>query len=65
MLDNIFGILVKFSMIIVFFLSLCKAGCDRIATDCGKDLEPYGIASMSLWPGPVQTEEVQKTVMGK
>ena len=33
-----------------------KAGCDRMAADCGHELREAGVAMISLWPGPVKTE---------
>ena len=33
-----------------------KAGCDRMAADCGHELRKSGVAMISLWPGPVKTE---------
>ena len=33
-----------------------KAGCDRMAADCGHELKEAGVAMISLWPGPVKTE---------
>merc|ERR1719158_1213768 len=40
-----------------------KAGCDRMAADCGFELKKRGVAMVSLWPGPVKTEYVQDTIM--
>ena len=31
---------------------------DRMAKDMAKDLMPYGVAAVSLWPGLVRTERV-------
>ncbi|MGE0776598.1 MAG: SDR family NAD(P)-dependent oxidoreductase [Sphingomonadaceae bacterium] len=36
-----------------------KAGTDKMAFDIAVDMEPYGVASVSLWPGIVGTEVVQ------
>ena len=36
-----------------------KAGCDRMAADCGHELRKSGVAMISLWPGPVKTEYIQ------
>jgi len=33
-----------------------KAGKDRMAKDCGAELKDFGVAFVSLWPGPVKTE---------
>jgi len=35
-----------------------KAGCDRMAADCGHELRKSGVAMISLWPGPVKTEYI-------
>jgi dehydrogenase/reductase SDR family protein 1 len=35
-----------------------KAAVDRLAADMAHDLTPYGVASVSLWPGIVKTERV-------
>merc|ERR1719244_1827314 len=39
-----------------------KAGCDRMAADCGLELRSSGVAMISLWPGPVKTEFIQDNV---
>ena len=39
-----------------------KAGCDRMAADCGFELKKRGVAMVSLWPGAVKTEYVQVEV---
>ena len=36
-----------------------KAGCDRMAADCGHELRKTGVAMVSLWPGAVKTEYIQ------
>jgi len=36
-----------------------KAGCDRMAADCGYELRKSGVTMVSLWPGPVKTEFIQ------
>ena len=36
-----------------------KAGCDRMAADCGHELREAGVAMISLWPGPVKTEYIK------
>jgi NAD(P)-dependent dehydrogenase (short-subunit alcohol dehydrogenase family) len=33
-----------------------KAGVDRLARDAGLDLAPFGVTSISLWPGLMTTE---------
>ncbi|BAB74951.1 oxidoreductase [Nostoc sp. PCC 7120 = FACHB-418] len=33
-----------------------KAGCDRLAADMAVELQPYNVASLSIWPGIVGTE---------
>ena len=38
---------------------LGKAGCDRMAADCGFELKKRGVAMVSLWPGAVKTEYIQ------
>ncbi|MFH4982605.1 hypothetical protein AB6A40_009314 [Gnathostoma spinigerum] len=40
-----------------------KSACDRLAADMAHDLYDSNIASVSLWPGPVKTELVKKTVL--
>ncbi|KAH3852250.1 dehydrogenase/reductase SDR family member 1-like [Dreissena polymorpha] len=35
-----------------------KEACDRMAADCGFELRKHNVAFVSLWPGPVGTEEV-------
>lgn len=35
-----------------------KAACDRLAADTAVELKKRGVASVSLWPGAVQTEMV-------
>uniref|UniRef100_A0A8C7Y9Z4 Dehydrogenase/reductase (SDR family) member 1 n=1 Tax=Oryzias sinensis TaxID=183150 RepID=A0A8C7Y9Z4_9TELE len=35
-----------------------KAACDRLAADMAVELKSRGVVSVSLWPGPVQTELV-------
>jgi len=35
---------------------VCKAGVDRMARDMAVELQPYGVAALSLWPGMVRTE---------
>ncbi|XP_032421431.1 dehydrogenase/reductase SDR family member 1 [Xiphophorus hellerii] len=42
-----------------------KAACDRLAADMAVELKSRGVTSISLWPGPVQTELVNQFVMQK
>jgi NAD(P)-dependent dehydrogenase (short-subunit alcohol dehydrogenase family) len=41
-----------------------KAGLDKLTADMAQDFRPYGVAVVSLWPGPTATERA-KTVLGK
>ncbi|KAF7659819.1 hypothetical protein LDENG_00292650 [Lucifuga dentata] len=40
-----------------------KAACDRLAVDMAIELKSRGVASVSLWPGAVQTELITKFVL--
>jgi len=42
-----------------------KAGCDRMAADCGFELKDHNVTMVSLWPGPVKTEFIKENVIGK
>ncbi|XP_059200636.1 dehydrogenase/reductase SDR family member 1-like [Centropristis striata] len=42
-----------------------KAACDRLAADMAVDLKNRGVASVSLWPGAVQTELVTQYILEK
>ncbi|XP_028986564.1 dehydrogenase/reductase SDR family member 1 [Betta splendens] len=42
-----------------------KAACDRLAADMAVELKPRGVASVSLWPGAVQTELVSQFLLEK
>ncbi|XP_034559797.1 dehydrogenase/reductase SDR family member 1 isoform X2 [Notolabrus celidotus] len=42
-----------------------KAACDRLAADMAVELKRRGVASVSLWPGAVQTELVSELVLAK
>ncbi|KAM4605666.1 dehydrogenase/reductase SDR family member 1 [Polymixia lowei] len=42
-----------------------KAACDRLAADTAVELKSRGVASVSLWPGAVQTELVSKFILEK
>jgi dehydrogenase/reductase SDR family protein 1 len=35
-----------------------KAGVEKLATDMAEELRPYNVASVSLWPGFIRTEDV-------
>jgi dehydrogenase/reductase SDR family protein 1 len=35
-----------------------KAGVDRMSRDMGRELAPFGVAAVSLWPGVVRTERL-------
>ena len=35
-----------------------KAGVEKLAADMAEELRPYGVASVSLWPGFIRTEDV-------
>jgi len=37
-----------------------KAACDRLAADMAVELQPYNVASVSLWPGIVGTEHISQ-----
>lgn len=36
-----------------------KAGLDKLTFDMAQDFEPYGVAVVSLWPGPTSTERAK------
>ncbi|XP_077354194.1 dehydrogenase/reductase SDR family member 1 [Festucalex cinctus] len=40
-----------------------KAACDRMAVDMALELRSRGVASVSLWPGPVKTELITQFVL--
>uniref|UniRef100_A0A4W5RNA0 Dehydrogenase/reductase (SDR family) member 1 n=1 Tax=Hucho hucho TaxID=62062 RepID=A0A4W5RNA0_9TELE len=42
-----------------------KAACDRLAADTAVELRSRGVASVSLWPGAVQTELVSQLIIEK
>lgn len=42
-----------------------KAACDRMAADCGHELKKSNVAMVSLWPGPVKTENIVNNVLAK
>jgi dehydrogenase/reductase SDR family protein 1 len=35
-----------------------KAGVDRMSRDMGRELKPFGVTAVSLWPGIVKTERL-------
>lgn len=35
-----------------------KAGVDRLSRDAARDLQPYGVTVVSIWPGIVKTERL-------
>lgn len=37
-----------------------KSSCDRLAADMAVELEPYNVASVSIWPGVVGTEHISR-----
>ncbi|MDB9377374.1 SDR family NAD(P)-dependent oxidoreductase, partial [Nodularia sphaerocarpa] len=37
-----------------------KAACDRLAADMSVELKPHNIASVSIWPGIVGTEQISR-----
>jgi len=40
-----------------------KAGCDRMAADCGYELRKSGVTMVSLWPGAVKTEYITEKML--
>ncbi|XP_037837871.1 dehydrogenase/reductase SDR family member 1 isoform X2 [Kryptolebias marmoratus] len=42
-----------------------KAACDRLAADMAWELKSRGVASVSLWPGAVQTELIRQFIVEK
>ncbi len=41
-----------------------KSGCDRLASDMAVELKPFNVASISLWPGIVGTEQFHQLANG-
>ncbi|GAA2554548.1 SDR family NAD(P)-dependent oxidoreductase [Mycolicibacterium diernhoferi] len=41
---------------------MCKTAADRMARDMAIELEPYNVASMSLWQGLTMTERAQRNL---
>lgn len=42
-----------------------KAAVDRMAADCGFELRKHNVAVVSLWPGPVKTENIKTMFIGR
>lgn len=42
-----------------------KAANDKMAHDCAQELRKEGVTMVSLWPGPVRTEKITDSVLGK
>uniref|UniRef100_A0A0K2T3T7 Dehydrogenase/reductase SDR family member 1 n=1 Tax=Lepeophtheirus salmonis TaxID=72036 RepID=A0A0K2T3T7_LEPSM len=40
-----------------------KAACDRMAADCAVELKSKNVTMVSIWPGPVKTEEITNRVL--
>jgi len=41
---------------------MCKTAVDRMARDMAVELQPYGVASLSLWQGLTYTERAQRNI---
>lgn len=41
---------------------MCKSAVDRMAHDMAVELEPYGVASLSLWQGLTYTERAERNM---
>ena len=39
-----------------------KAGLDKLTFDMAQDFKPYGVAVVSLWPGPTATERAKSLI---
>ncbi|HZW80200.1 MAG TPA: SDR family NAD(P)-dependent oxidoreductase, partial [Candidatus Deferrimicrobiaceae bacterium] len=39
-----------------------KAGLDKLTFDMAQDFKPYGVAAVSLWPGPTATERAKSLI---
>jgi NAD(P)-dependent dehydrogenase (short-subunit alcohol dehydrogenase family) len=39
-----------------------KAGLDKLTFDMAQDFKPYGVAVVSLWPGPTATERARSLI---
>ena len=42
-----------------------KAAVDRMAVDCGLELKKHNVACLSLYPGAVKTELINKLVLNR
>ena len=42
-----------------------KAAVDRMAVDCGTELKKHNVAMLSLYPGAVKTELINKLVLNR
>ncbi|CAB4056285.1 DHRS1 [Lepeophtheirus salmonis] len=40
-----------------------KTACDRMAADCAVELRNKNVTMVSIWPGPVKTEEITNRVL--
>ncbi|XP_040576600.1 LOW QUALITY PROTEIN: dehydrogenase/reductase SDR family member 1-like [Lepeophtheirus salmonis] len=40
-----------------------KAACDQMAADCAVELRNKNVTMVSIWPGPVKTEEITNRVL--
>jgi len=71
MVPNRRGLIVNISSVggVAYFQTAAygigKNGKDRMARDCGLELEKYNVAFVSLWPGPVKTETVMDMINKK
>lgn len=41
-----------------------KCAMDRMAADCAIELKKHNVTMVSLWPGPVKTEEISSRILG-
>lgn len=41
-----------------------KAACDRMASDTAMELKKHNVASISIWPGAVETETIKSSANG-
>ena len=42
-----------------------KCSLDRMASDCAIELEEHNVTMVSLWPGPVKTEEITTRIISR
>ncbi|CAF2745009.1 DHRS1 [Lepeophtheirus salmonis] len=40
-----------------------KVACDRMTADCAVELKNKNVTMVSIWPGPVKTEEIKNRVL--